>query len=136
MISTMKTGFINGCFDRLHEGHIHFIKEARKRCDRLIVGLNSDSSVLRLKGKGRPIQGKAKRLHALLALPEVDDVRVFDELTALECVKKVAPDVLVKEFGYDHCPEVAYVLGYRGMVAYIARLPGVSTTGLIDKETQ
>ena len=91
-----KVVFTNGCFDLLHRGHIEYLKKAKKLGDILIVGLNSDSSVRKIKGKGRPIQKQADRATILVSLYFVDYVCVFNELTPLMLISKLIPDILVK----------------------------------------
>ena len=99
----LRIGFTNGCFDLLHRGHIRLMAAARSACDRLVVGLNSDASVTRLKGKGRPIQDVTSRAEVLAALEAVDLVVVFEEDTPLELIRQVRPAVLVK--GGDYARE-------------------------------
>src|SRR6185312_15107494 len=92
----LRVGFTNGCFDLLHPGHIHLLAQARAACDRLVVGLNSDASVKRLKGNGRPVQDEAARAEVLAALEAVDLVAIFEDDTPIELIAKVRPSVLVK----------------------------------------
>lgn len=96
-------GFANGCFDLLHPGHIYLLQSAASQCDRLIVGLNSDASVRRLKGDGRPAQPAERRAAAMIQLPFVDGVAIFDEDTPLELVTALQPDFIFK--GGDYRPE-------------------------------
>jgi D-beta-D-heptose 7-phosphate kinase/D-beta-D-heptose 1-phosphate adenosyltransferase len=91
-----RVGFTNGFFDLLHQGHIHLLEQARARCDRLIVGLNSDSSVRRLKGSPHPVQPEAARAAVLASFACVDEVCLFDEDTAEALIEVLRPDVLVK----------------------------------------
>ncbi len=95
-----KIGFTNGCFDLLHPGHISLLTQARAQCDRLVVGLNSDDSVKRLKGPTRPVQSEAARATVLASLASVDLVVIFDEETPLELITLLRPDVLVKGADY------------------------------------
>jgi len=131
----LRIGFTNGCFDILHPGHIKVLTEARAACDRLVVGLNSDASVGRLKGEGRPIQNEQSRAVLLAALEAVDLVVVFAEDTPLELIRHVRPTVLVK--GGDYRPdevvgrEVVEAAG--GAVLLIDVAPGFSTTRIIDR---
>src|SRR5690606_9221461 len=97
----LKVGFTNGCFDLLHPGHIHLIEQAQAACDRLVVGLNSDASVKRLKGEGRPVQDEAARAAVLASLAGVDRVVIFAEDTPLELIEALRPDVLVKGADYS-----------------------------------
>lgn len=92
----LRIGFTNGCFDLLHPGHIKVLTAARGLCDRLIVGLNSDASVKRLKGEGRPVQEAHARAEVLAALEAVDLVVVFEQDTPLELLKRVRPKALIK----------------------------------------
>lgn len=91
-----KVVFTNGCFDLLHRGHIEYLKKAKRWGDLLVVGLNSDSSVRKIKGKGRPIQKQADRAAILVSLYFVDYVFIFNELTPFKLISKLIPDILVK----------------------------------------
>ena len=93
--------FTNGCFDILHIGHIKLLSFASKQGDRLVVGLNSDASVRKLKGAGRPLTSESDRVSALKSLDCVDEVIVFEEDTPYELIKEVKPDVIVKGGDYD-----------------------------------
>ena len=130
-----KIVFTNGCFDILHFGHIHYLAEARELGDRLVVGLNSESSVKRLKGQHRPINDEATRQHLLAALECVDAVVVFEEDTPLKLIEWIAPDVLVK--GGDWRPEQIVgseiVLEKGGEVKSLAFVQGYSTTSIEEK---
>lgn len=130
-----RIGFTNGCFDILHPGHIKVLTEARAACDRLVVGLNSDASVRRLKGEGRPVQDQKARAEVLAALEAVDLVAVFDEDTPLELIKRVRPTVLVKGADYraDQVVGRAEVEAGGGEVVLVDVLPGYSTTRLIGR---
>jgi D-beta-D-heptose 7-phosphate kinase/D-beta-D-heptose 1-phosphate adenosyltransferase len=129
-----KIGFTNGCFDLLHMGHLHSLWQAKELCDFLIVALNSDSSVKRLKGELRPIQDEETRTSLLASLECVDMVILFDDLTALPLVKQLRPDLIVKE-GYllEDWPEAQFVKNYGGQAITLKRVEGFSTTALIDK---
>ena len=96
----LRVGFTNGCFDILHPGHVKVLTAARGACDRLIVGLNSDASVRRLKGEGRPVQDEQARAEVLAALEAVDLVAIFEEDTPIELIARVRPSVLVKGGDY------------------------------------
>lgn len=128
-------GFTNGCFDLLHPGHVSLLRQARAACDRLVVGLNSDASVGRLKGAGRPVQPEAARAAVLASLADVDLVVVFGEDTPLKLIGTLGPDVLVK--GADYTAEQiagADVVRQRGGRVVLAELvPGYTTTGTIAK---
>lgn len=128
-------GFTNGCFDLLHPGHVALLGKARTACDRLVVGLNSDASVERLKGPGRPIQPEAARAAVLASLASVDLVVMFGEDTPLALIEAVRPDVLVK--GADYTVETVVgadvVQANGGRVLLIELEPGHSTTATIER---
>ena len=127
--------FTNGVFDLLHPGHIDVLLGARRRGDLLVVGLNSDDSVRRLKGPDRPVRTEAERAYVLAALEMVDAVVLFEQDTPLELVRLLEPDVIVK--GGDYSPDT--VVGARevrargGDVVIIPLTPGQSTTSIIEK---
>jgi D-beta-D-heptose 7-phosphate kinase/D-beta-D-heptose 1-phosphate adenosyltransferase len=128
--------FTNGCFDLLHPGHVRYLRAARALGNRLVVGLNSDSSVARLgKGAGRPVLGQAERAEVMAALEMVDYVTVFEEDTPFELIRVVLPDVLVK--GADWSPENvvgADVVRSRGGRVELAKYhAGLSTTEIIRR---
>jgi D-beta-D-heptose 7-phosphate kinase/D-beta-D-heptose 1-phosphate adenosyltransferase len=131
--SSQRIVFTNGCFDLVHIGHIRLLEEARRRGDRLIVGLNSDDSVRQLKGSLRPIVGERERARVLAALSAVDAVVVFDESTPLRTIESIHPDILVK--GGDYTEEMvvgaSQVRAWGGRVELIPLVEGVSTTRLI-----
>ena len=131
----LRIGFTNGCFDLLHPGHIKLLTEARSACDRLIVGLNTDDSVKRLKGNDRPVQGQQARAEVLSALEAVDLVVLFDEDTPLELIRRVTPTVLVKGADYQVDQVVGHELveAHGGEVLLVGLAPGHSTTRLIGK---
>jgi D-beta-D-heptose 7-phosphate kinase/D-beta-D-heptose 1-phosphate adenosyltransferase len=122
--------FTNGCFDLIHPGHVQYLADARALGDFLVVGLNSDASVARLKGPGRPLQDEAARAAILLGLRSVDAVVRFDEDTPLELIRALQPDVLVK--GGDYTPETVVgrelVEARGGRLVLIPFLPGHSTS--------
>lgn len=128
----LRIGFTNGCFDLLHPGHVRVLAEARAACDRLIVGLNSDASVNRLKGDGRPIQDVHARAEILAALGAVDLVVIFDHNTPLELIQRVRPNVLVKggDYGREQVVGREIVEALGGRVILVSLLPGHSTTAL------
>jgi D-beta-D-heptose 7-phosphate kinase/D-beta-D-heptose 1-phosphate adenosyltransferase len=134
----LRIGFTNGCFDILHPGHVRVLSRARAACDRLVVGLNSDASVKRLKGEGRPIQDVVARADVLAALEAVDLVAVFEEDTPIELIRRLRPNVLVK--GSDY--RVDQVVGHElveadgGEVVLVDIVPGHSTTGILKKSGQ
>lgn len=127
--------FTNGVFDILHEGHIEVLSKAASFADILIVGVNSDASVKRLKGPGRPINNEQSRSIILASLIMVDAVIVFNEDTPLQLIKNILPDVLIK--GGDYTPET--IVGARevtnngGVVKIIPLEAGFSSTGIIEK---
>jgi D-beta-D-heptose 7-phosphate kinase/D-beta-D-heptose 1-phosphate adenosyltransferase len=130
--------FTNGCFDLLHVGHIQLLEQARSFGDRLIVAINSDASVRKLKGSGRPIVGEKERGRILGALAAVDAVAVFDELTPLELIVSTRPDVLVKGGDYSVGTAVgaAEVKAMGGQVKIVPTVEGFSTTNLIEKSAR
>ena len=127
--------FTNGCFDVLHPGHVEHLAQAKALGDVLVVGLNSDASVQRLKGVGRPLVAQADRAAVLAALRSVDAVTLFDEDTPLELISTLLPDVLVKGGDYDLDGivgrEVVEEAG--GEVRVLPFVEGYSTTGLVDR---
>ncbi len=131
----LRIGFTNGCFDLLHRGHVKLMAEARGACDRLVVGLNSDASVTRLKGPTRPIQDVASRAEVLAALEAVDLVVVFEEDTPLELIRQVRPAVLVKGGDYTRDKVVGHeiVEAAGGEVILIDLVPGHSTTSMVTR---
>jgi len=131
----LRIGFTNGCFDILHPGHVRVLTQARAACDRLIVGLNSDASVKRLKGADRPVQNERARAEVLAALEAVDLVAIFDEDTPIELIKQVRPTVLVKGGDYTREQVVGheFVTANGGEVVLVDILPGHSTTSLVKR---
>ena len=129
------TAFTNGCFDILHQGHIFSLGQAAKEADYLIVGLNSDASVQRLKGPTRPINNTESRAIVISNLAIVDLVVVFEEDTPLELIKTLLPDVLVKggDYTIDQIVGAKEVIAGGGKVIINPIVEGYSTTGLIEK---
>jgi len=127
--------FTNGCFDILHPGHVDYLQRARDLGERLVVGLNSDASVRRLKGETRPVNDESSRALVLAALACVDHVVVFEEDTPYELIRVVAPDVLVKggDWSVDRIVGRDLVEARGGRVLSIPLLPGHSTTSIIDR---
>ena len=129
-----KIVFTNGCFDLLHKGHRDLIKQSFSFGDILIVGLNSDESVKRLKGEDRPMQNEVERKNALLNTGYVNEVYIFDDDTPLELIKLIKPDILVK--GGDYIPNE--IVGYEevtnsgGEIKIVPLTPGFSTTSTIE----
>tara|TARA_R110002110_G_scaffold18760_3_gene78568 strand:- start:1908 stop:3386 length:1479 start_codon:yes stop_codon:yes gene_type:complete len=130
-----KIGFTNGCFDLLHPGHVSLLASARSACDRLVVGLNSDASVKRLKGENRPMQNEAARAAVLSSLETVDLVVIFDEDTPEALLHAVRPDVLVKGADYtiDTVVGANLVQSYGGRVVLAEIVEGFSTTATIAR---
>jgi rfaE bifunctional protein nucleotidyltransferase chain/domain len=127
--------FTNGVFDLLHSGHIDVLAQARAQGEALVVGLNSDNSVRRLKGPGRPIQNEAERAYVLAALCDVDVVVPFSEDTPLELIQRLRPDVLVKGGDYEPRNVVGreQVESWGGRVVIVPLRSGHSTTAIIEK---
>lgn len=127
--------FTNGCFDLLHAGHVKYLQQARRLGDLLVLGLNSDASVRRLKGENRPLIGEEERAHILAALDCIDYVTIFDEDTPLELIKALKPHILVK--GGDYTPEGVVgkdiVEAHGGRVELITFVDGKSTTNIIER---
>jgi rfaE bifunctional protein nucleotidyltransferase chain/domain len=132
---TGRVVFTNGVFDLLHPGHVDVLLGARNAGDRLVVGLNSDASVRRLKGPERPVRSESERAYVLAALEMVDCVVVFEQDTPLELIRMLRPDVLVKGGDYSEPTIVGAsdVRGWGGDVRVIPLTPGQSTTSIIRK---
>ena len=130
-----RIGFTNGCFDLVHPGHISLLRQARAKCDRLVVGLNSDASVRRLKGEGRPVQDEMARAIVLASLAMVDLVIIFGEDTPLELIQALKPDVLIKGADYKREEIVGadLVASYGGEVVLAELVPEQSTSSLIHR---
>jgi D-beta-D-heptose 7-phosphate kinase/D-beta-D-heptose 1-phosphate adenosyltransferase len=122
--------FTNGCFDVLHRGHIEYLKESRKLGIRLIVGLNSDASVKRLKGESRPVNNQDDRMAVLLALRWVDEVIIFNEPTPLQLIHRIKPDIITK--GGDYKPEQVVGFTLVKQTVIIPFLDGYSSTRIIN----
>jgi D-beta-D-heptose 7-phosphate kinase / D-beta-D-heptose 1-phosphate adenosyltransferase len=131
----LRVGFTNGCFDILHPGHVKVLTAARGACDRLIVGLNSDASVKRLKGENRPVQDERARAEVLAALEAVDLVVIFEEDTPLDLITRIRPSVLVKGGDYTRDQVVGHevVEANGGEVLLVDILEGFSTTSLVRR---
>lgn len=134
----LRVGFTNGCFDIVHAGHVQILRQARARCDRLVVGLNSDASVSRLKGPTRPVQSEASRAAVLAAMGAVDLVVVFDEDTPLSLIEQLLPTDLIKGADYreEQVVGAEVVKAHGGKIHLIELLPGLSTTGAIARIKQ
>ena len=132
-----KTVFTNGCFDILHIGHVRYLKESAKYGDVLIIGLNSDSSVKKLKGETRPINNELDRAELLSELNFVDYVVIFDEDTPQKLLDEIKPDIYTKGADYtlETLPEASVVIKNGGKVEFINLIEGKSTTNVIKKIT-
>ena len=130
-----KIVFTNGCFDVLHFGHVHYLLQAKELGDVLVVGLNSDDSVRRLKGPSRPINGEKERAFVLAALACVDYVVVFEEDTPKELIETVRPDVLVKggDYALDQIVGADFVTRNGGSVTTLPFVEGFSSTRIIEQ---
>lgn len=130
-----KIVFTNGCFDLLHVGHVRYLKEAKSLGTHLVVGVNSDASVKKLKGPQRPLQNENDRAEILSSLDAVDFVVIFNEETPLELIQKIKPNVLTK--GGDWKPEqivgAEFVTSLGGLVKSLQFVEGRSTTKIIEK---
>jgi len=133
--ATGRVVFTNGVFDLLHPGHVDVLVGARRQGAALVVGVNGDESVRRLKGPGRPVRSAGERCYVLAALQMVDVVVVFDEDTPLELIGVLRPDVLVKGGDYEETAVVGArdVRGWGGSVVIIPLTPGHSTTSTIER---
>ena len=130
-----KIAFTNGCFDILHAGHIRYLREAKKTADVLVLALNSDSSVRAIKGEKRPLMSEEERAEILAALEFIDFVTIFQELTPLELINYLKPDILIK--GGDWPEEKVIgreeIKKWGGRVAIIPEVEGKSTTNIVEK---
>lgn len=128
--------FTNGCFDWLHPGHIHLLSQAADLGDILLVGVNSDASVTRLKGAERPLMNHTWRMRQLAALFFVDGVVLFEEDTPRRLIEKIRPDVLVKgaDYSEDRIEGADFVRSYDGRVERIPLLNGFSTTHILNRK--
>lgn len=127
--------FTNGCFDILHVGHVEYLSKARRLGDLLVIGLNSDSSVKKIKGKDRPINKESDRAKVLSSLYFVDYVTSFSESTPENLIKKVRPDILVKggDWKVEDIVGSSFVRSYGGKVKSIPFVKGYSTTSIIER---
>lgn len=133
-----KIVFTNGCFDLLHAGHAKYLEDAKRKGDILVVALNSDASVKRLKGDKRPLTDEKSRLNLLAALESVDFVTLFKEDTPLNLIMSLKPDVLVKgaDWQENNIVGAKFVLSYGGRVSRVKLVKGLSSTNLIKKIAQ
>ncbi|HET6230189.1 MAG TPA: D-glycero-beta-D-manno-heptose 1-phosphate adenylyltransferase [Longimicrobiaceae bacterium] len=130
--------FTNGCFDVLHRGHVEYLAAARSLGDVLVVGLNDDASVRRLKGAPRPVNPQEDRALVLAALASVDAVTVFDEDTPRELIAALLPDVLIKggDYTVDTIIGAEEVIAAGGRVVVAPLVPGRSTTAILQRQSQ
>lgn len=130
-----KVVFTNGCFDILHVGHLRYLNEAKKQGDILIIGVNSDSSVKRLKGETRPINNQFDRAELLCGLKAVDYAVIFEEDTPEELIATLKPSIHVKGGDYkkENLPETKIVESYGGEVRILSFVEGKSTTNIVNK---
>ncbi len=130
-----KVGFTNGCFDILHIGHINYLEESKKLCDKLIVAINSDSSVKRIKGKNRPINNQEDRAKILSALSLCDHVIIFNQLTPIQLITSLKPDIITKGGDYKKRTVIGYneIKKWQGQVHIIKYTKGKSTTSILEK---
>ena len=131
----MKTGLVNGCFDLLHAGHVKYLQKARNLGDLLVLGLNSDASVRRLKGAKRPLIDQDERSHLLAALDCIDYVTIFEEDTPLHVIAALTPHILAKggDYSLDGVVGRDIVESAGGRVELITFVDGKSTTNIIEK---
>lgn len=131
----LRVGFTNGCFDLIHAGHVSLLSQAREHCDRLIVALNTDASVKRLKGESRPINHQTARAMVIASLAAVDTVVLFDDDTPLRLIDMFRPDVLIKGADYteDQVVGADIVKAYGGKIVLAQLAPELSTTNTIEK---
>ena len=127
--------FTNGCFDLLHKGHLDLLRSARKFGDHLIVGLNSDKSIKRIKGENRPYQNQNIRVESLVQTALASAIIIFEQDTPIDLIKKIKPHILVKGSDYETSNIVGadFVIRHGGKVKTIELTPGYSTTKLIKK---
>ena len=130
-----KIVFTNGCFDILHAGHVRYLAKAKSFGDILIVGLNTDNSVKKLKGENRPVNNELDRAEVLLGLKSVDEVVFFGEQTAENLISEIKPDIYVKggDYTLETLPEAKIVQSYGGEVKFVQLVAGRSTTNIIKK---
>ena len=130
-----KIAFTNGCFDILHVGHVRYLKEAKKTADILVLALNSDSSVRAIKGEKRPLVSEKERAEVLAALECIDFVTIFAELTPLEIICYLKPDILIKGGDWPENRVVGRdeIKQWGGYVTIIPEVAGKSTTDIVDK---
>lgn len=130
-------GFTNGCFDLLHKGHLLLLSQAKKQCDFLIVGINSDSSVKKLKGSDRPVDSEQIRLKKLSIIKDVDALIVFNEETPLKIINELMPNILFKGADYKYKEVIGShsIIKNGGKIEFIDILEGFSTTNIIQNSS-
>ena len=130
-----KIVFTNGCFDIVHLGHIDYLEKARNLGDKLVLGLNTDASVRRLKGETRPVVDEYPRARMMAAFAFVDAVILFDEATPKELIEAICPDILVKgdDYSVENIVGADFVIAHGGVVKTIPLVKGFSTTKIIEK---
>jgi rfaE bifunctional protein nucleotidyltransferase chain/domain len=130
-----KIAFTNGCFDILHVGHVRYLREAKKTADVLVLALNSDSSVRSIKGEKRPLVPEAERAEVLAALEFIDFITIFPEITPLELINYLKPDILIKGGDWPEEKVVGReeVKKWGGRVVLIPEVEGKSTTNIVEK---
>ncbi|MBN1473924.1 MAG: D-glycero-beta-D-manno-heptose 1-phosphate adenylyltransferase [Syntrophaceae bacterium] len=133
-----KIAFTNGCFDILHIGHVRYLREAKKTADILVLALNSDASVKKIKGKKRPLVPQEDRAEIMAALEFIDFVTIFDETTPLELINLLKPDVLIKggDWAEDDVVGRDEIKKWGGKLTLIPEIKGKSTTSIVDKIRQ
>ena len=133
-----KVGFTNGCFDLLHPGHVSLLRQASNACDRLVVALNSDASVKRLKGEARPVQNETARATVLASLAHVDQCVLFDADTPIDLITLLKPDVLIKgaDYNVDQVVGAPEVQSWGGRIVIVELEDGFSTTATIERMTE
>ena len=130
-----KIVFTNGCFDLLHYGHAKYLQQAKNKGDILVVAVNSDASIRKIKGKHRPIVDQNNRMKLLSALESIDYLTLFNETTPLSVIREIRPDVLIKgaDWSKNNIVGSAFVKAYGGKVLTVKLVKGLSTTKLINK---
>ncbi len=133
-----KIVFTNGCFDILHYGHVKYLEDAKNKGDVLVVAVNSDKSIRRIKGTGRPVVKQQDRMGVIAALASVDYVTLFNQDTPIKVIQELKPDVLIKgsDWQKERIVGADFVCGYGGKVATVKLVAGHSTTKLINKIAQ